>query len=336
MIVEERIYVLHVGMLPSLVLSLGMCLHPTVALPQSAAYPTKPIRWLNSSQQGGGVDVIARMVVNEASENLGRSLIIDNRAGASGILAMSLLQQAPAEGYTLLATAGSLVSSAFVLKRVSFDIRTELVPVALLSSQPYVIVVNPSFPAKSVSELVAYAKSKPGAVNYASTGNGSASHMGTELFSSLTGVKMVHIPFKSAGPALIELMGGHSQLVFISSVLSATPHVRGGRLRALAVTGAQRSRTFPDLPTVQETGIKGFELTNWYGCFAPRGTPQPILARLNDAFRRTVSLPSVRSRIESEGGDVTPVTLGEFRKIFLQELTKLEEFVKKTGFSIKG
>jgi tripartite-type tricarboxylate transporter receptor subunit TctC len=323
--------------LPGLLLLCVAILCPALAQAQRpAAYPTKPIRWLNSSQQGGGVDVIARMVVNEASENLGRPLVIDNRAGASGILAMTLMQQAPADGYTLLATAGSLVSGAFALKRVPFDVRTDLIPVALLSSQPYVIVVHPSFPARTIPELVNYAKSKPGAVNYASTGAGSTSHIGMEIFGSLTGVKMIHIPFKSAGPALIELMGGHSQLVFISSVLSATSHVRGGRLRALAVTGAQRSRTFPDVPTVQETGIKGFELTNWYGCFAPRRTPQAILARLNDAFRKTVSLPAVRSRIELEGGDVAPVTLEEFRKIFLHELTELEEFVKKTGFSIKG
>lgn len=306
-----------------------------VALSQSSEYPIKPVRWLNSSQQGGGVDVIARMVVNEASEKLGRPLVIDNRAGASGILAMTLMHQAPADGYTLLATAGSLVSSAFALKRAPFDIRTELTPVAMLSSQPYVMVVHPSFPAKSVSELVAQAKAKPGALNYASTGIGSASHMGMELFNSLAGLKMVHIPFKSAGPALIELLGGQSQLVFISSVLSAMPHLKSGRLRGLAVTSAKRSRTLPDLPTVQETGVKAFELVNWYGCFAPRRTPQPILNKLNAVFRETVTLPAVRSRIEGDGAEVTPMSLDEFRKEFLQELKQWDDFIKKSGFSLK-
>lgn len=310
-------------------------LFPEAAFSQPAGYPNKPIRWLNSSQQGGGVDVIARMVVNEASEKLGRPLVIDNRAGASGILAMSLVRQAPPDGYTLLATAGSLVSSAFALKRAPFDVRTELIPVAMLSSQPYVMVVHPSFPAKSVSELVNYARSKPGALNYASTGTGSASHMGTELFNSLAGVKMVHIPYKSAGPALIDLLGGQSQLVFISSVLSAMPHLKSGRLRGLAVTSAKRSRALPELPTVQETGVKGFELVNWYGCFAPRGTPQPILNRLNEVFRETVSLPAVQGRIEGDGAEVTPMTLEEFRKEFLQELKQWDDFIKKSGFRLK-
>ena len=309
-------------------------MHALPVASQPTAYPTKPIRWINSSTQGGGVDVIARMVANEASEILGRTLVIDNRAGASGIVAMNLLQQAQADGYTLLATAGSLVSSAFVLKRVSYDIRSELIPVALLSTQAYVIVVHPSFPSKSLAEFVNYAKSKPGAINYATTGLGSASHMGMELFSAQTGIKMVQIPFKSAGPALIELMGGRSQLVFISSVLSATPHIRSGRLRALATTGPVRARTFPDLPTVKEAGIQSFELTNWYGCFAPRGTPRPILVRINDAFRKTVNLPAVRSRIESGGADVRPASLEEFRKIFLNGLEELENFVKRTGFKL--
>lgn len=309
--------------------------YPLTAVPQGAAYPSKPVRWLNSSQQGGGVDVIARMVAKEASEKLGRSLVIDNRAGASGILAMTLLRQAPPDGYTLLATAGSLVSSAFALKRVPFDVRTELVPVAMLSSQPYVMVVHPSFPAKSVSELVRYAKSKPGAVNYASTGSGAASHMGMELFNALTGVKMVHIPFKSAGPALIDVLAGQSELVFISSVLSAMPHLKSGRLRGLAVTSAKRTRMLPELPTAQEAGINGFELVNWYGCFAPRGTPQAVLDKLNEVFRETVSLPAVQARIQADGAEVTPLTRDEFRKEFLQELRRWEDFIKKSGFSLK-
>lgn len=305
------------------------------ALSQTAPYPSKPVRWLNSSQQGGGVDIIARMVGKEASDKLGRPLVVDNRAGASGILSMTLLRQAPPDGYTLLATAGSLVSSAFALKRVPFDIRTELVPVAMLSSQPYVVVVHPSFPAKSLSELVSYAKSKPGAVNYASTGSGGTSHMGMELFSTITGVKMVHVPYKSAGPALIDVLGGQSEIVFISSVLSAMPHLKSGRLRGLAVTSAKRSRMLPELITAQESGIKGFELMNWYGCFAPRGTPEAILNKLNEIFRETLVLPAVHARVVAEGAEVTPIGRDEFRKEFLQELRQWEDFIKKSGFSLK-
>ena len=299
---------------------------------KASAYPRKPVRILSSSIQGGGTDVVARMAAQGLSDRSGRAVVVDNRPGGAGILAMDLTRQAVPDGYTLLVTAASLMATATVLKRVSYDVRTEFAPVAQLTIQPYLLVVHPSLPVRSVQELIAYAKARPGALNYASTGPGSASHLGTELFSALAGIKMVHISFKAAGPALIEVLGGRDQFVFLSSVISAAPHVKSGALRALAVSSARRSRAYPELPTMREAGVKGFELNNWYGCFAPRGTPAPIVSTLNGLMHEIMSSPPMTARLEAVGAEPAPkLAPQELRRVLAEEVEMWDKFVRTSG-----
>ena len=290
------------------------------------------MRVVSSSIQGGGTDLVARMAAQGLSELSGRSVVVDNRPGGAGILAMDLTRQAAPDGYTLLVTAASLMATSTVLKRVSYDVRTEFAPVAQLTIQPYILVVHPSLPVRSVQELIAYAKARPGALNYASTGPGSASHLGTELFSALAGIKMVHISFKAAGPALIEVLGGRDQFVFLSSVISAAPHVKSGALRALAVSSARRSRAYPELPTMREAGVKGFELNNWYGCFAPRGTPAPIVAALNGFMHDIMNSPQMTARLEATGAEAAPkLSPQELRRVLADEVEMWDKFVRTSG-----
>ena len=310
----------------------------THAQPQGEApanYPAKPIRILSSSIQGGGTDILARVVAQALNERWGRPAIVDNRPGASGIIAMDLARQATPDGYTLLVTAGSLMSSAMAFKRVPYDVRTELAPVAQLTSQPYLMVVHPSLPVKSIKDLIAYAKSKPGALNYASTGLGSASHLGTEMFNAAVGVRMVHVPYKSGGQALVELLGGRDEMIFLSSVISAAPHVKSGKLRAIAVSSTQRLRAYPDLPTIDEGGVKGFELTNWYGCFAPRSTATGIVVTLNRVIREYMNSAESKSRLDAEGAEpARAISPEEFRQAVVIEVTKWEKFVKTSGLTL--
>ena len=299
---------------------------------KTSAYPRKPVHILSSSIQGGGTDVVARMAAQGLSDRSGRAVVVDNRPGGAGILAMDVTRQAAPDGYTLLVTAASLMSTATILKRVSYDVRTGFAPVAQLTIQPYLLVVHPSLPVKSVQELIAYAKARPGALNYASTGPGSASHLGTELFSARAGIKMVHISFKSAGPALIEILGGRDQFVFFSSVISAAPHVKNGGLRALAVSSSRRSRAFPELPTIQEAGLKGFELNNWYGCFAPRGTPAPVVSRLNGLMHEIMNSPDMIARLDAAGAEAAPLlSPQDVGRALVEEVELWDRFIRSSG-----
>jgi len=300
---------------------------------QAAGYPDKSIRLLVGNAPGGGSDITARTVAEKLSEFLGRSVIVDNRAGASGIIAMNLGAQATPNGYTLLVVAGADLAGAMTQKKLTYDVRAAYAPISQLTSQYYLLLMSPSLPVNSVKELIDYAKGKPRALSFGSAGVGSAGHAGLEFFKSMTGVDIVHVPYKGIGPALIDMISGQLQLAFVSTI-SSTPHIKSGRLRALAVTSARRARAYPELPTVAESGAPGFDLTNWYGLYAPAGTPPAIVRLLHGETVRALNSPDLQARFANAGADTaastTPAMFGE---LLAKEVAKWEKIMKIPGFA---
>ncbi len=299
----------------------------------AAGYPDKSIRLLVGNAPGGGSDITARTVAEKLSEFLGRSVIVDNRAGASGIIAMNLASQAAPNGYTLLVVAGADLAGAMTQKKLTYDVRTAYASISQLTSQYYLLLMTPSLPVNSVKELIEYARSKPRALSFGSAGVGSAGHAGLEFFKSMTGVDIVHVPYKGIGPALIDMISGQLQLAFVSTISSA-PHIKSGRLRALAVTSAARARSYPDLPTIAESGAPGFDLTNWYGLFAPAGTPAPIVTLLHRETVRALNSPDLQSKFANSGAEAVPsATPKQFTGLLIMEVAKWEKIMKIPGFA---
>ncbi len=320
----------------STVFLLGLALAANAERPQLPGdYPAKPVRILVGSSPGGGVDAITRAVAQRLTEHWGQSFIVENRTGANGALAVTLLTQAAPDGYTLYG-GGSQVVTLTPLKKVSFDTRTALSPVAQFTSSYYFLLVHPSLPVRNVKDLIALAKRRPGALNYGSAGTGSASHLGTELFKSRAGIDVLHIPYKGNGQALIDLVAGQTQMLFTSTI-SGLPHVRSGRARAIAVSSSKRLPAFPEIPTISESGVPGFELDNMYGLYAPAGIPEPILDALNAEVGRIMHSPEVTKRIAADGAEVAPPNSpSQFRRRFVQEMEMWEEFIKTSGIKVEG
>lgn len=303
------------------------------AIAQAAGYPDKSIRLLVGNAPGGGSDITARTVAEKLTELLGRPVIVDNRAGASGIIAMNLAAQATPNGYTLLVVAGADLAGAMAQKKVSYDVRAAYAPISQLTSQYYLLLATPSLPVNSLKELIDYAKSRPGALSFGSAGVGSAGHAGLELFKSLAGVDIVHVPYKGIGPALIDMISGQLQLAFVSTI-SSTPHLKSGKLRALAVTSARRARAYPELPTVAEAGAPGFDLTNWYGLYAPAGTPPAIVQLLHRETVRVLNSPDLQARFANAGAETAAsATPAEFGELLAREVGKWEKIMKIPGFA---
>ena len=303
---------------------------PPAALP--GGYPAKSVRMLVGSSPGGGVDTISRGVAQKLSEHWGQSFVVENRTGG-GVLAVTLLAQAAPDGYTLYG-GGSQVVTATPLKKVPFDTRVVLTPVVQLTTSSYFLLVHPSLPVKSVKELVALAKRRPGTLNYGSAGTGSASHLGGELFKFRTGADLMHIPYKGNGQALIDLISGQTQMMFTSTI-SGSPHVKSGKARGIAVTSLKRLPAYPDVPTVSESGVGGFELDNMYGLYAPAGLPQPILLALNREVSQIMNSPEVKSRVAADGAEVAPPNSpAEFRNRFAPEIEMWEKFIKTSGIKV--
>ena len=235
-------------------------------------YPSRPIRFIVPFPPGGGNDIVGRIVATQLSERLGQQVVVDNRGGAGGTIGTDIVAKAPADGHTLLINNVSLAVNATLMPKLPYDTLRDLAPVGLVGRQPNVLVVHPELAARSVQELLALAKAKPGALNFGSGGTGTASHLATELLKLMTHVQLTHVPYKGLGPALTDLMGGRVEFI-ISTMASALPHVKAQRLRPLAVTTAGRSRFFPELPTMDEAGVKGYEFSTWYAIVAPSGTP---------------------------------------------------------------
>jgi tripartite-type tricarboxylate transporter receptor subunit TctC len=290
------------------------------------AYPSRPVRIIVPFPPGGSNDIIARIIATPLGERLGKQVIIDNRPGAAAIVGTELAANAPKDGHTLLMAALSFAVNPS-LHKLSYDPIKGFVPIALLASGPIVLTVNAELPAKSVTELIALAKAKPGQLQYASAGVGTLTHLSAELFKLATGVDMLHVPFRGGGPANIDVIGGHTKLMF-NNVPTAMPHIRSGKLRALGVSAAKRISALPDIPTIAEAGVPGFEATNWWGIVAPAGTPASVVERLHSEITAVQNSPDVHRTLAAEGAEIAQMSSAEFGSFLVQEMNKWERVVK--------
>ncbi|OGA38310.1 MAG: hypothetical protein A3G24_21430 [Betaproteobacteria bacterium RIFCSPLOWO2_12_FULL_62_13] len=301
---------------------------------QSTAYPTKPIRLLVGFSPGGGTDITARIVSAKLSERIGQSIIVDNRPGVGGVLARNIAAEANPDGYTLFMLSGSQVIGASLIHNAPVDMDKTFAAIARLTSQPYLLSTNPSFPAKAVKEMIAYAKGKPGVINYGSTGMGSMAHLATELLMEMAGIKMVHVPYKGTGPGLLDLMRGQLQFLFASST-STMPHVKASRLRLLGSSSGKRSKVLPDVPTIAESGLPGFDVTGWYAVIAPGGTPKAIITKLNREIGEVLKSPEIQKSMAAGGADAVHSTPQELTALIHYEETRWAKLIKSAGIKLK-
>ncbi len=308
---------------------------PMVAPAQAADYPDHPITLIVPYAPGGGNDVLARGVAEPMGKALGQQIVIENHGGAGGSIGTRQVAKAALDGYTLgLGGTGTLAIDPTLYPDAGYDPRKDFAPVGLIATSPLIILVNPSLPAHNVQELIALAKKQPGKLNYASAGRGSGIHLGTVLFAETAGVDLIHVPYRGSGPALTDLLGNHVAIYF-SSLPPAIGLVKEGKLRALGVTSLKRSPIFPDVPTVAEQGLPGFEAVLHYGIVAPAGTPRPIVDKLNAALRQALDSPEVHRRIATEGAEPLPTTPEQYAADIDHEETKWSALVKKSGAKAK-
>jgi tripartite-type tricarboxylate transporter receptor subunit TctC len=294
-------------------------------------YPSKAIQFIVPFPPGGATDIVARVVGQKLAERLGQPVVIDNRPGAGGNIAAALAAKAATDGHTIfMGTISTHAINQSLYTKLTFDPVKDFVPVSLLTSVPLILVVNPDLQVTSVKDLIALAQSKPGSLNYASPGAGTALHMAGELFKMLAGVDMVHVPYKGSAPALTDLIGGRVSLMF-DTTLSAFPHIKSGKLRALAVTAGRRSAALPELPTVAESGIPGFEVSAWNGVLAPAGTAREIVIRLASEIAAIMKLPDVRERLAGQGAEPIGSTPEAFAAHIAGETAKWAKVVKASG-----
>ncbi len=293
-------------------------------------YPNKPVRMVVPFPAGGSTDIVGRTVAQKLSEMWGQPVIVDNRPGGGTVIATDLVAKAAPDGYTLLVTPAPFTINPSLLAKLPYDALADFAAVTLLNTTPLVLVVNPGVPAKSVKELIALAQSKPGKLNYGSSTIGGSNHLAGELFNAMAGVKMVHIPYKGNAPALTDLVGGHVDLIF-NGLTSALPLIKAGKLRALAVTSMQRSSALPDVPTVDETGLKGFEAVAWNGLGAPAKTPREIIAKINADAVKIVNSPELKERLKTEGSDPVGNTPEQYAAFLRDEVAKWARVIKFAG-----
>ena len=289
-------------------------------------YPTKPVHIIVGFAPGGGADLAARLIGQWLSERLGQSFVIENRPGAGSNIATEAVVRAPSDGYTLLLVSAPAAINATLYEKLSFNFIRDIAPVASISHVPHVMVVHPSFPAKTVPEFIAYAKANAGKINMASAGNGSTPHVAGELFKMMAGVNLIHVPYRSAGPALTDLLGGQVQVMF-DNMASSIEHIRAGKLRPLAVTTTMRSETLPDVPTVSEF-VPGYEVSNWFGVGAPKATPAEILDRLNKEINSGLADPKIKARLADLGGSALSGSPADFGKLIAEETEKWAKVIR--------
>ena len=309
----------------------------SAALPFSAFaadnYPSKVITIVVPFSAGGTTDILARVVAQALTSDLGQSVVVDNRAGAGGNIGGALAARAPADGYTLfMGTVGTHAINAALYKKMPFDPIKDFAPLSRVANVPNLLVANPNQPFRTVKELIAYAKAHPGEVNFGSSGSGSSIHLSGELFKTMAKVDMVHVPYKGSAPAVTDLLGNQIAIMF-DNMPSAITQVRAGKLRPLAVTTAKRSPELPDVPTIAEAGVPGFEATSWFGMFAVAGTPKPVLDKINAALVKALAQPAVRAKIKEQGGEVVSETPEQFATFIKAESTKWGKVVKESGAS---
>ncbi|MBI4189489.1 MAG: tripartite tricarboxylate transporter substrate binding protein [Betaproteobacteria bacterium] len=294
-------------------------------------YPSKPIRLIVPAPAGGGTDILARVLGEGLAKQWGQTVVVDNRGGASGMIAGEAAARSAPDGYTLFVVySGILTVNPSMFKNIPYNAIKDFAPVALIADVPNILIVHPSLPATSVRELIKMAKSKPGQLTYASSGNGVSNHLAMELFKMMAGLNMVHVPYKGGAPAMQDLLGGHVQLMF-NNLVEALAQVKAGRLRALAVATAARSPAVPELPTVAESGVPGYEISLWYGVVAPAGTPQAIVDKLNDVVRQMNQTPGVKARLAQLGADPIDYRPVEFSAKIKREMEKWGKVIKEAG-----
>jgi tripartite-type tricarboxylate transporter receptor subunit TctC len=297
------------------------------------AYPSAPLRIVVPFTPGGGTDILARMIAQKLNESWGQPVVVDNRPGASGTVGTAYVAKAAPDGHTLLIVPAGYAGNPSLYKKLPYDQTRELAPVSRLASGPLVLVVHPSLPVKSVKDVIALARSRPGEINFGSSGAGTLPHLSAELFNSMSGIKMVHIPYKGAGAAVTDVMAGRVPVYFMN-ILQSLSLIKAGKLRALGVTTPERTPIAPEIPAIAEAGLKGFDMTNWYGMLVPAATQRDVIVKLSAEVARVLKLPDLRSRLADDGMTVVASTPGEFADFLARETAKFARVIEAAG--IKG
>jgi tripartite-type tricarboxylate transporter receptor subunit TctC len=293
-------------------------------------YPNRPVRIVVPYPPGGGTDILARTLAQKLTELLGQPVVVDNRAGANGIIGTDQAAKAKPDGYTVLIAIATHAINPMLYAKLPYDTNTDLLPVSLLAEYPFVITVHPTVPAKTIREFIAFAKTHRNQLSYASSGVGSGPHLGMELFKTMTGIEMVHVPYKGSGAAMTDVVSGQVQ-VFLNNFLSGMPMIKSGKVRPLAVTSLKRSSAMPELPTVAESGVPGFAVTGWYGMLVPAGTPAPVLNTLHEAVVSAVKSKDIKDRLSGDAAEPVGSTPQEFADFLRIEIDKWASVIKKAG-----
>lgn len=301
------------------------------ALGQTDAYPSRPIRLVVPYPPGGFTDILGRLIAEKLQPQIGQPVVVDNKGGGGSTIGTGLVAQAPPDGYTLLLVAPDLaINQSLIAGRLTYDARKDFTPIIRAAWSPMVLVAHPSLPAKSVREFVALAKSKPGSINFGSGGNGTGAHLALEMFKSRAGIDVLHVPYKGNGPALTGLLGGEVSAMFLQYAV-AKPHIEAGKLRVLGTPSGKRSPALPDVPTIAESGLPGFDVQPWFGIVAPAGTPAPIVNQLNSEMAKVMRRPDVQKQLADQGAEATTSTPAEFASFIESEITRWAEVVKQSG-----
>ena len=316
---------------PSVVIRgfIGCCLLAISAGAIAQTYPTRPVRLIVGFPPGGAADILGRIAAQQLTERLGQQFVVDNRGGAGGLVATEISAKAAPDGYTLLFTSIPHVINPHLYKKVQYDAVKDFAPVVQFVTVPLMMAANPSLPAKTVKDLIAYVKSQPGKINYASGGSGASSHLAMELFKSMAGIDINHIPYKGTGPLITDLIAGQVGLT-IASAVPLSPQVRAGKLRGMAVTGPKRSPSFPDLPAIAET-VPGYEVVNWFGVLAPAGTSAAIVTRVNAELNAALGVSSIKEILRAQGADAVGGSADQFARIIRADFPKWARVVRESG-----
>jgi len=313
--------------------ALAVCLAAVSGYSSAQDFPSKPLRLVVGSTPGGGTDISARLIAPKMSEQLGQQVVVENRPGATTTIGVNYVVRSAPDGYTMLMGVSSLAINPHILQNVPYDALKDLAPVTQVLVAPNIMVAHPSLPIRTVKDLVAFARPRPGQLNFAAGGAGSSQHLAIELFLYMTGTKIVHVPYKGQGMALIDVVAGQVSLM-MANVISALPHVRSARLRALGVTGSKRTTVAPDIPTIAESGVPGYEVLQWYGVLAPAATPREIIGRLHGVIAHAVQDPKIRERIVADAGEPVGNTPDEFSAILRADYKKWGDVIRKAGIRV--
>ena len=301
---------------------------------RSGEYPSRPIRIVIGIAPGGGLDTMTRVAAQRAGERLGQTMVVDNRPGGGTVLGTDVAQQATPDGYTLLCASETLMLNG-IFKRHKYDVRTAFVPIVRLTIQPYILVTNPTLPVSTTKELIAYARARPGSLSYGTPGVGTTLHIGWERFTAMAGINVLHVPYKGGAPAVIDVLANQIQMT-ITTTITAGTHIKNGKLKALAMTGPKRVEVYPEVPTVAESGLPGYELTNSYGFFAPAGTPRNVIDRINTVVIEVMHTPETHKVLAADGAEAAPpATPEEFKAKFAADYAVLEKTIAGSKITLK-